>query len=80
MRLTKWYTNALSNKEKQKFIKEINTLVLTRSANQCNFLDYNDYKIIFKRYASLYFICVVDKDDNELYMLEVIHHYVEILD
>ena len=80
MRLTKWYTNLLSSKEKQKFIKEINALVLTRSATQCNFLDYNEYKIIFKRYASLYFICVVDKDDNELYIMEVIHHYVEILD
>ena len=32
------------------------------------------------RYASLYFIAIVDKDDNELYMLEIIHHYVEILD
>ena len=80
VRLTKWYTNLLSSKEKQKFIKEINALVLTRSATQCNFLDYNEYKIIFKRYASLYFICVVDKEDNELYILEVIHHYVEILD
>ena len=32
VRLTKWYTNLLSSKEKQKFIKEINALVLTRSA------------------------------------------------
>ncbi len=46
----------------------------------CNFLDYNDYKIVYKRYASLYFVTIVDKDDNELYILEIIHHYVEILD
>lgn len=32
------------------------------------------------RYASLYFIVAVDKDDNELITLETIHHYVEILD
>ena len=32
------------------------------------------------RYASLYFICIVDKDDNELLILEIIHHFVEILD
>jgi AP-1 complex subunit sigma 1/2 len=80
VRLTKWYASSLSTKEKQKFIKEINTLVLTRPANQCNFLDYNDYKIVFKRYASLFFVCVVEKDANELYILEIIHHYVEILD
>jgi hypothetical protein len=61
-------------------IFEINTLVLTRNPNMCNFLDYNDYKIVYKRYASLYFVTIVDKDDNELYILEIIHHYVEILD
>ena len=32
------------------------------------------------RYASLYFIALVDKDDNELLTLEIIHHYVELLD
>jgi len=32
------------------------------------------------RYASLYFITFVDREDNELLALEVIHHYVEILD
>lgn len=32
------------------------------------------------RYASLYFCMCVDAEDNELETLEVIHHYVEILD
>ncbi len=32
------------------------------------------------RYASLFFIMVVDKDDNELLGLEIIHQYVELLD
>lgn len=32
------------------------------------------------RYASLYFITIVDKDDNELLVLEMIHFFVEILD
>ena len=38
------------------------------------------YKIVYKRYASLYFITLVDKDDNELIILEMIHHFVECLD
>ena len=46
----------------------------------CNFLDFNEYKIVFKRYASLYFITIVDKEENELFTLEIIHHYVEVLD
>lgn len=35
---------------------------------------------MYKRYASLYFACCVDPDDNELIALEIIHHFVEILD
>jgi hypothetical protein len=32
------------------------------------------------RYASLYFCMCIDADDNELEILEIIHHFVEILD
>ncbi|RVW47299.1 AP-1 complex subunit sigma-2 [Vitis vinifera] len=32
------------------------------------------------RYASLYFCMCIDQDDNELEVLEIIHHFVEILD
>lgn len=32
------------------------------------------------RYASLYFIMVISKDDNELVTLETIHMFVEVLD
>ena len=34
----------------------------------------------FHRYASLYFCCCVEQDDNELLTLEIIHRYVELLD
>ena len=30
------------------------------------------------RYASLYFLACVDDDDNELIVLETIHHFVEV--
>jgi hypothetical protein len=33
-----------------------------------------------RRYASLYFCCAIEQDDNELLTLEVIHRYVELLD
>lgn len=32
------------------------------------------------RYASLYFCFCIDQEDNELEILEIIHHYVETLD
>ena len=35
---------------------------------------------MYKRYASLYFVMGIDASENELITLEVIHHYVEVLD
>lgn len=46
----------------------------------CAFLEYKDMKVVYKRYASLYFCCAVEEGDNELACLEVIHRYVELLD
>lgn len=34
----------------------------------------------FFRYASLYFCCAIEQNDNELLTLEIIHRYVELLD
>lgn len=35
---------------------------------------------LLPRYASLYFCCAIEGQDNELITLEVIHRYVELLD
>lgn len=34
--------------------------------------------VLLCRYASLYFLACVDDDDNELIVLETIHHFVEV--
>jgi hypothetical protein len=36
--------------------------------------------VIYRRYASLFFVCGIEGADNELMILEVIHRYVEVLD
>eukprot|EP01013_Petalomonas_cantuscygni_P019265 TRINITY_DN3699_c0_g1_i1.p1 TRINITY_DN3699_c0_g1~~TRINITY_DN3699_c0_g1_i1.p1 ORF type:complete len:153 (+),score=6.99 TRINITY_DN3699_c0_g1_i1:169-627(+) len=79
VRLSKWYV-PMSAKERQRAIREISSLVIGRQSKLCNFLEWNDRKIVWKRYASLYFLTAVDNDDNELLHLEVIHHFVECLD
>ena len=48
------------------------------STRMCNFLEYKDTKIVYRRYASLFFIAGCDSDDNELITLEIIHRYVEV--
>ncbi|CAM9272492.1 unnamed protein product [Hapterophycus canaliculatus] len=55
----------------------------SRSELQCSFFEFRGYKIIYRRYASLFFIVGVgvDSDDeNELGVLEFIHCLVETLD
>lgn len=37
-------------------------------------------QVVYKRYASLYFVVGIDSGDNELITLEIIHHFVEVLD
>ena len=39
-----------------------------------------DTKVVYRRYASLFFVCGISQGDNELVVLEVIHRYVEVLD
>lgn len=55
----------------------------TVAASAFTFLGTNFLPYCFKnthRYASLYFCCCVEADDNELLTLEIIHRYVELLD
>uniref|UniRef100_A0A7N8XHZ1 WD repeat and FYVE domain containing 1 n=2 Tax=Mastacembelus armatus TaxID=205130 RepID=A0A7N8XHZ1_9TELE len=79
LRLQKWYT-PLSDRDKKKVIRDMMMLVLPRPPRSCNFLQWRDLKIVYKRYASLYFCAGLESQDNELLALEVVHRYVELLD
>ncbi|CAK9207575.1 unnamed protein product [Sphagnum troendelagicum] len=79
VRLTKWYS-PYSQKERTKVIRELSGMILSRGPKLCNFIEWRGLKVVYKRYASLYFCMCVDTEDNELETLEIIHHYVEILD
>ncbi|KAG6482141.1 hypothetical protein ZIOFF_058772 [Zingiber officinale] len=61
-------------------IRELSGLILSRGPKLCNFVEWKGYKVVYRRYASLYFCMCIDQDDNELEILEIIHHFVEILD
>ncbi|XP_039666855.1 AP-1 complex subunit sigma-2 isoform X6 [Perca fluviatilis] len=79
LRLQKWYV-PLSDKEKKKITRELVQTVLARKPKMCSFLEWRDLKVVYKRYASLYFCCAIEDQDNELITLEIIHRYVELLD
>ncbi|RZS24021.1 hypothetical protein BHM03_00057046, partial [Ensete ventricosum] len=59
---------------------ELSGLILARGPKLCNFVEWRGYKVVYRRYASLYFCMCINADDNELEILEIIHHFVEILD
>ncbi|CAL9135716.1 unnamed protein product [Musa textilis] len=79
VRLTKWYS-PYQQKERSTVIRELSGLILSRGPKLCNFVEWKGYKVVYRRYASLYFCMCIDPDDNELEILEIIHHFVEILD
>lgn len=62
-------------------MREIGSAVIKREKQKfCNFMEWRDKLVVFKRYASLFFVSVQDRADNELLTLEIIHHFVETLD
>ncbi|PWW80777.1 hypothetical protein C7212DRAFT_355813 [Tuber magnatum] len=70
----------LSYKDKSKTIKDVIQLALSRPTKMCNFLQYKDTKVVFRRYASLSFVAGIDSSDDELITLEIVHRYVEQMD
>jgi len=78
-RLAQYY-EYLTIQERGALEGEIIRKCLARNENQCSFLEYRNYKCVYRRYASLFFIVGVDAEQNELAILEFIHCLVETLD
>ena len=52
---------------------------MARDSRFTNFIEYLNYKLIYKRYAGLYFTICIDYNDNELAHLEFLQLFVEVL-
>ena len=75
------YYKFLTIEERTALEAEIIRKCLSRTELQCSFMEFRGYKIIYRRYASLFFIVGADQEDeNELGILEFIHNLVETLD
>eukprot|EP00418_Pyrodinium_bahamense_P083360 CAMPEP_0179065918 /NCGR_PEP_ID=MMETSP0796-20121207/28711_1 /TAXON_ID=73915 /ORGANISM="Pyrodinium bahamense, Strain pbaha01" /LENGTH=145 /DNA_ID=CAMNT_0020762911 /DNA_START=117 /DNA_END=554 /DNA_ORIENTATION=+ len=80
-RLAQYY-DPLTVRERVTLEGELIRKCLSRSESQCSFVEYRQYRVVYRRYASLYFIVGTDNDEdvNELALLEFIHTLVETLD
>jgi AP-1 complex subunit sigma 1/2 len=79
IRLSKYYV-LTNQKERKRIERDVMSAIIPRAAKSCNVVEYKDVKLVYRKYASLYFCLAVDRDANELATLEMIQHYVEILD
>ena len=70
----------MTYQERRKVEKEVHALIAVRTRKQPNFIVYNDYTIVTRRYSNIHFTMLVTKGDNEMANLEIIHFFVETLD
>mmetsp|Transcript_25761 Transcript_25761/g.43179 ORF Transcript_25761/g.43179 Transcript_25761/m.43179 type:complete len:145 (+) Transcript_25761:433-867(+) len=78
-RLAQYY-EPLPREERRTLEGEIVRKCLSRTESQCSFVEHRNIKVIYRRYASLFFLVGVDGEENELSILEFIHSIVETLD
>ena len=62
-----------------KLIKKIFYFVTELLNFNIPYFQFRNFKIVYRRYAGLYFCICVDIADNNLIYLEAIHNFVEVL-
>lgn len=83
-RLTKFYEYTPEDRQQQ-IIRDVFNIVSKRSDALCNFVEGgsifgDDVRVIYRHYATLFFVFVVDHAESELGMLDLIQVFVETLD
>ncbi|GAA5841050.1 hypothetical protein JCM11251_006795 [Rhodosporidiobolus azoricus] len=79
-RLSKFYV-PYEDDEKIRIRGEVHRSIAPRDQKyQSNFVEFRNHKLVYRRYAGLFFSFCVDANDNELVWLEAIHLFVEVLD
>mmetsp|Transcript_2961 Transcript_2961/g.6860 ORF Transcript_2961/g.6860 Transcript_2961/m.6860 type:complete len:178 (-) Transcript_2961:526-1059(-) len=84
-RLTKFY-QSVSHDQQQQVIRRVYQQVVNRPDSFCNYLEGSipewgeGTKIIYRHYATLYFVFAVDAQESDLGILDLIQVFVEALD
>ncbi|XP_062102394.1 AP-3 complex subunit sigma-like [Humulus lupulus] len=83
-RLAKFYDDQPLEKQ-QELIRNIYGVLCSRAENVSNFMEAGsffgpDTRLVYKHFATLYFVFIFDRSENELAMLDLIQVLVETLD
>lgn len=78
-RLAKYYV-PMEDAEKHGIEYDVHKIVTMRDPKFTNFVEFKTYKLIYRKYAGLFFSICCDVGDNEMAFLEAIHLFVEVLD
>ncbi|XP_015889923.1 AP-3 complex subunit sigma [Ziziphus jujuba] len=83
-RLAKFYDIQAVEKQRE-LIRNVYGVLCSRAENVSNFIEAEsffgpDSRIVYKHFATLYFVFVFDSSENELAMLDLIQVFVETLD
>ena len=79
IRLSKYYEHVEINKRRL-LETEVIKSCLSRSNGQCSFIDYKDFKLIYRQYAAVFIVVGVNDTENEMAIYKFIHNFVEVLD
>lgn len=85
-RLTKFYQSVTSEAQQQNVIRQVYQQVAKRPDSFCNYLEGiipewgDNIKLIYRHYATLFFVFAVDKQESDLGILDLIQVFVEALD
>jgi len=93
VRLSKFYIH-FEEETQQQIEREVYAIVSRRAERSCNFVELGssasnsaaaaswgaDTKLIYRHYATLFFIFAVDSSESELGILDLIQAFVEALD
>jgi AP-3 complex subunit sigma len=85
-RLVKFYQTVESEAQQQSVIRRVFQQVSSRPDSFCNYLEGivpewgDNIKLIYRHYATLYFVFAVDAQESDLGILDLIQVFVEALD
>ncbi|XP_065491184.1 AP-4 complex subunit sigma-1 [Caloenas nicobarica] len=78
-RLSRYYEHVEINK-RTVLEAEVIKNCLSRSKDQCSFIEYKDFKLVYRQYAALFIVVGINETENEMAVYELIHNFVEVLD